>query len=123
MMWSASGGSTPAGPPCRAVPKLRTLHHRNQKATWSPLGKAEEEMMDLTTDYLGLKLKSPLVVSSSPLTESMENILRLEEAGAAAVVLPSIFEEQLALESNALDSDLSRGTESYCRVAQLLSGV
>ena len=49
--------------------------------------------MDLTTDYLGLKLKSPLVVSSSPLTESVENILRLEEAGAAAVVLPSIFEE------------------------------
>ncbi len=69
--------------------------------------------MDLTTDYLGLKLKSPLVVSSSPLTESVENILRLEEAGAAAVVLPSIFEEQLSLEGNSLDRDISRGTESY----------
>ena len=69
--------------------------------------------MDLTTDYLGLKLKNPLVVSSSPLTESVDNILRLEEAGAAAVILPSIFEEQLALEGNSLDRDISRGTESY----------
>ncbi|MHB8389336.1 MAG: dihydroorotate dehydrogenase-like protein, partial [Acidobacteriaceae bacterium] len=65
-------------------------------------------MMDLSTEYLGLKLKNPLVVSSSPLTESVENILRLEDAGAAAVVLPSIFEEQLTLESNALDRDISR---------------
>jgi len=70
-------------------------------------------MIDLTTEYLGLKLKSPLVVSSSPLTESTESIQRLEAAGAAAVVMPSIFEEQLTLESNALDSDLSRGTESF----------
>jgi len=70
-------------------------------------------MIDLTTEYLGLKLKSPLVVSSSPLTESTENIQRLEAAGAAAVVLPSIFEEQLTLESNALDRDISRGTESF----------
>jgi dihydroorotate dehydrogenase (fumarate) len=70
-------------------------------------------MIDLTTEYLGLKLKSPILVSSSPLTDSPENIQRLQEAGAAAVVLPSIFEEQLTLESNALDSDLSRGTESF----------
>lgn len=70
-------------------------------------------MVDLSSAYLGLKLKSPLVVSSSPLTESLENIRRLEEAGAAAVVLPSIFEEQLALESGSLDRDLCRGTESF----------
>jgi dihydroorotate dehydrogenase (fumarate) len=70
-------------------------------------------MIDLTTEYLGLKLKSPIVASSSPLTESLENIQRLEAAGAAAVVLPSIFEEQLTLESNALDQDLDRGTESF----------
>ena len=70
-------------------------------------------MIDLTTEYLGLKLKNPILVSSSPLTDSPENIQRLQEAGAAAVVLPSIFEEQLTLESNALDSDLSRGTESF----------
>lgn len=70
-------------------------------------------MVNLSTEYLGLSLKSPLVASSSPLTEALENIQRLEEAGAAAVVLPSIFEEQLALESDALDRDLSRGTESF----------
>jgi dihydroorotate dehydrogenase (fumarate) len=70
-------------------------------------------MIDLTTEYLGLKLKSPIVISSSPLTESTDNIQRLEAAGAAAVVLPSIFEEQLTLESNELDSDLSRGTDSF----------
>jgi dihydroorotate dehydrogenase (fumarate) len=70
-------------------------------------------MVDLSTAYLGLRLKSPLVVSSSPLTESPERIQRLEEAGAAAVVLPSIFEEQLTLESDALDRDLNRGTESF----------
>jgi len=68
--------------------------------------------MDLTTTYLGLKLKSPLVASSSPLTESLENIRRLEDAGAAAVVLPSIFEEQLTLDNNAEDRDLTRGSES-----------
>lgn len=70
-------------------------------------------MIDLSTEYLGLRLKSPLVASSSPLTESLENIERLEAAGAAAVVLPSIFEEQLTLESVALDRDLTRGTESF----------
>lgn len=70
-------------------------------------------MADLSTEYLGLSLKSPLVASAGPLTESLENIQRLEAAGAAAVVLPSIFEEQLTLESNALDRDISRGTESF----------
>ena len=70
-------------------------------------------MIDLSTTYLGLKLKSPIVVSSSPLTESVGNIERLEEAGAAAVVLPSIFEEQLTLESFAIDRDLERGAESF----------
>src|ERR1035441_2196064 len=69
-------------------------------------------MVDLSTAYLGLKLKSPLVVSSSPLTESPETIQRLEEAGAAAVVLPSIFEEQLTLERDDLERDRNRGTES-----------
>jgi dihydroorotate dehydrogenase (fumarate) len=74
-------------------------------------------MIDLSTEYLGLKLKSPLVVSSSPLTDSSESIQRLEAAGAAAIVLPSIFEEQLTLESNALDADLQRGTESFSEAA------
>ena len=70
-------------------------------------------MIDITTTYLGLPMKSPIVASASPLCESLENIRHLEDVGAGAVVLPSLFEEQLALESQSLDSDLSRGSESF----------
>ena len=70
-------------------------------------------MVDLSTEYLGLKLKNPIVVSSTPLSDSMQNIHRMEDCGAAAIVLASLFEEQISLESRALDSDLSRGTESF----------
>lgn len=70
-------------------------------------------MIDITTTYLGLPLKSPVLASASPLCESVENIRHLEDCGVAAVVLPSLFEEQLELESQAIDSDLSRGAESF----------
>ncbi len=70
-------------------------------------------MIDLSTQYLGLSLNGPIVVSSTPLSESVDNVCRMEESGAAAIVLTSLFEEQLALESKALDEDLSRGTESF----------
>ena len=70
-------------------------------------------MIDMSTRYLGLKLKSPIIASASPLCESVDNLRRMEDAGIAAVVLPSLFEEQLQLESQALDSDLSRGDESF----------
>jgi dihydroorotate dehydrogenase (fumarate) len=70
-------------------------------------------MIDLTTKYLGLTLKNPIVASASPLCESLDNIRRLEDHGIAAIVLPSLFEEQLRLESEALDFDLSRGAEEF----------
>src|ERR1039458_1549571 len=70
-------------------------------------------MIDFSTEYLGLKLSGPIVVSSTPLSESLDNIRRMEDAGASAIVLISLFEEQLDLESRALDEDLSRGTESF----------
>jgi len=70
-------------------------------------------MTDLSTTYLGLKLKNPLVVSASPLSEEIGNIRRMEDAGAAAVVLHSLFEEQIAVESQELDRGLSAGTESF----------
>ncbi|MGD0800229.1 MAG: dihydroorotate dehydrogenase-like protein [Terracidiphilus sp.] len=70
-------------------------------------------MIDFSTQYLGLKLSGPIVVSSTPLSEPIDNVRRMEDAGASAVVLHSLFEEQLALESKALDDDLSRGTESF----------
>ena len=52
-------------------------------------------MIDLTSGYLGLKLRTPLVASSSPLSKDIGNILRLEDAGAAAIVMHSLFEEQI----------------------------
>lgn len=56
-------------------------------------------MADLSTSYLGLPLKNPLVASSSPLAEKIENLQRMEEKGAAAIVLPSLFEEQIELQN------------------------
>jgi len=70
-------------------------------------------MSDLRTKYLGLSLKSPLLASASPLCESVENIRRLEDQQVAGVVLPSLFEEQLELESLTVDYDLARGAESF----------
>ena len=60
-------------------------------------------MPDVSTSYLGLKLRNPLVASSSPLCKNIDNICRLEDAGASAVVLHSLFEEQINLESFELD--------------------
>jgi dihydroorotate dehydrogenase (fumarate) len=77
-------------------------------------------MINLSTEYLGLKLKGPLVVSSTPLSESLDNARKMEECGAAAIVMTSLFEEQLALESRALDSDLERGTESFAESTSYL---
>jgi dihydroorotate dehydrogenase (fumarate) len=69
-------------------------------------------MIDLTTTYLGLELKNPLVASASPLSKKVEHAQRLEEAGIAAIVMYSLFEEQIIHESLELDHFLSRGAES-----------
>ncbi|HNA83763.1 MAG TPA: dihydroorotate dehydrogenase-like protein, partial [Thiobacillaceae bacterium] len=71
-------------------------------------------MPDLSTDYVGLKLKNPLVPSSSPLSKKLDSVLRLEDAGAAAVVLHSLFEEELRAEEAMserflLHADLGHG--------------
>ena len=70
-------------------------------------------MIDLSTDYLGLKLRTPLVPSASPLSQEIGTIRRLEDAGASAVVLYSLFEEQLRQEMMELDHHLSAATESF----------
>jgi dihydroorotate dehydrogenase (fumarate) len=67
--------------------------------------------IDLSTTYHGLKLKNPLVASASPMCEDIGNIRRMEDAGAAAVVLHSLFEEQIELESADLDRFLTADTE------------
>ena len=68
--------------------------------------------MDLTTHYLGLALKNPLVASASPLTGEPDNIKRLEEAGAAAVVLPSLFQEEIEADEERFDR--LTGAGEYC---------
>ncbi|HEX9091245.1 MAG TPA: dihydroorotate dehydrogenase-like protein [Anaerolineales bacterium] len=77
-------------------------------------------MADLTTTYLGLKLKNPLVASPSPVSEKVENVKRLEEAGVAAVVMYSLFEEQVIHESLELDHYLNQGTESFAEALTYL---
>ncbi len=69
--------------------------------------------LDVTTTYLGLPLKNPLVASASPLSKKVEMVCRLEDAGIAAVVMYSLFEEQIIHESQELHHFLERGTHSY----------
>jgi dihydroorotate dehydrogenase (fumarate) len=69
-------------------------------------------MIDLTTTYLGLKLNNPLMASASPLSKKVDHVKRMEEAGIAAVVMYSLFEEQITHESLELDHFLSRNTNS-----------
>ncbi len=70
-------------------------------------------MPDLTTTYLGLQLKNPLVASASPLSKKMDSVRRIEDAGAAALVMYSLFEEQITHDSQELDHYLERGTHSF----------
>jgi dihydroorotate dehydrogenase (fumarate) len=72
-----------------------------------------EQNMDLSTTYLGLKLKHPVVPSASPLSQSLDGIRRLADAGASAIVMASLFEEQIEGESHLLDHYLTYGTESF----------
>lgn len=69
--------------------------------------------MNLTSQYLGMKLRTPLVPSASPLSDSLDNVKRMEDSGAAAVVFHSLFEEHIQSESRQLHHHLTHGTESY----------
>ena len=69
--------------------------------------------MDLSTSYLGLSLKNPIVPSASPLSHSLDGMKRLEDNGAAAIVMYSLFEEQIEHESAELEHYLSYGTQSF----------
>jgi dihydroorotate dehydrogenase (fumarate) len=77
-------------------------------------------MIDLSTKYLGLKLRTPLVPSASPLSQEIDSIRRLEDCGASAVVLGSLFEEQLRQESLELDHRLSEHSDSFAEALSYL---
>jgi dihydroorotate dehydrogenase (fumarate) len=70
-------------------------------------------MTDLSTTYLGLNLKNPLVASASPLSKKLDRARKLEEAGISAIVMYSLFEEQIIHESLELDHFLNRGADSF----------
>src|SRR5512135_2938386 len=70
-------------------------------------------MAELTTRYLGMNLKNPLIASASPLSERVETVKEMEQAGIGAVVMYSLFEEQIIHESLELDHFLNQGTESF----------
>jgi dihydroorotate dehydrogenase (fumarate) len=76
-------------------------------------------MADLQTRYLGLTLKNPVIAGASDLTANLDSIKRIEEAGAGAVVLKSLFEEQIQLERFKLANDLSRGEARYAEMATI----
>ena len=77
-------------------------------------------MADLSTKYLGLTLKNPLIVSASPLTAVLKNIQQMEAAGAAAVVLPSLFEEQIELQGMGVDKVTPANQQALPRALQHL---
>jgi dihydroorotate dehydrogenase (fumarate) len=74
-------------------------------------------MIDLSTNYMGLQLRTPLVASASPLSQEIDGIRRLEDAGASAIVLYSLFEEQLQQERFELEHHLAEGTNSFAEAA------
>lgn len=76
-------------------------------------------MTDLRTSYLGLELRSPLVASASPLSADPDGIRRLADAGAAAIVMPSLFEEQIVHESIEIDRMLETGTETFAEATSM----
>lgn len=76
--------------------------------------------MDLTTRYLGLELRNPLVASAGPLSSTADGVRRLADAGVGAVVLPSLFEEQIQRESERDFRLASAGTESYAEALSYL---
>ena len=69
--------------------------------------------MDLTTKYLGLDLKNPIIAGASPLSNNIDTVKILEDKGASAVVMYSLFEEQINHEAQELDTFLTQGTESF----------
>lgn len=80
-------------------------------------------MVDLTTSYLGLALKNPVVASASPLSQKVETARKLEAAGISAIVMYSLFEEQIIHESLKLHEDLSRGEDQFAEAATQLPQV
>ncbi len=79
--------------------------------------------MDLTTKYLGLDLKSPLVVAASPLSKTLDGIKKMEDFGASAFVMYSLFEEQIEMEEKELFSHSMTGTDSFAEFSSFFPAI
>src|SRR5271165_5467391 len=91
---------------------MKNFHKARRRAS-NDFRRPGEIMVDLGTSYLGLPLRTPLVASASPLSHEIDGIRRLEDAGASAIVLYSLFEEQLRREGEELDYYLNAATDSH----------
>jgi Domain of unknown function len=112
--WEKRGSSTTDPLPLATLPATCRERITNQEG---------RKIMNLSTKYLGLNLRTPLVPSASPLSESLDYVKRMEDAGAAAVVFHSLFEEHILNEGRRLQHHLTHGTESYSEaLAQSLVG-
>ncbi len=80
-----------------------------------------KQSVDLSTTYLGMRLRSPIVASASPITGDPDRGKSSKQAGAGAIVLPSLFEEQIERESFAVDATLDMRHRRVRRVAELPS--
>ncbi|HEY3312483.1 MAG TPA: dihydroorotate dehydrogenase-like protein [Anaerolineales bacterium] len=80
-------------------------------------------MTDLSTSYLGLTLKNPIVASASPLSKKIESAKKLDDAGVGAIVMYSLFEEQIIHESLELDHYLTRGTDTFAEALSYLPNI
>jgi dihydroorotate dehydrogenase (fumarate) len=76
-------------------------------------------MVDLTTKYMGLKLKNPIIAGASNLVDNLDNIRKMEEAGAAAIVYKTLFEEEIELERLQLSEELNEYTERHAEMITL----
>ena len=97
--------------PMRISPRWRP--GRTRRRRWAGRANSEDGKMDLTTTYLGLELPSPLVASASPLNRQIDTLRRLQDCGAGAVVLPSVFEEQIVREQDLMEALIDRGSDSF----------
>lgn len=79
--------------------------------------------MDLSTTYMGMKLKNPIVPSASPLSKHIDKVRELEDCGASAIVVYSLFEEQIAHDANELEHYMSYGSESYAEALSYFPSV
>jgi dihydroorotate dehydrogenase (fumarate) len=108
MVTAATGKTERRNKSLKTAPQTKT----NLRGVLSQTVRKGYDMSDLSTTYLGLNLKSPLVASASPLSKKIERARKLEEAGISAIVMYSLFEEQIIRESLELDHSLSQGADS-----------